>query len=312
MNGPDEIRSLADAIETLDRLKDEFFDEPEWTSHKFPFGLWFRGHSRADAEWGLEPRVFRRCLPSPGNEPGCWDETNVYEHLKLRAPSHEQTYHSTFDWLCLMQHYSVPTRLLDWSESILFALYFAVRDDPDMPGELIALNAKHLNRKSKKRPTISTAESGHVIIRAEMATTRSLRKLRMRETIKKALHEDPVDLDDDWLECCRQPIAVFPRRLNERMVFQTSVFTLHGGKVYSPEMKLHYAQYDRIPPPITLERVEQENQGRILKRYRIPQAAKEKILDSLFRLGIHEAMLFPEVDRQAGYFQRLWWYGDKD
>ena len=303
-----EIRSLADGIKQLELLEDDFFDEAEWTPHKFPFGLWFRGHSRPSLE--LEPRAFRRCLPAPYDKRGgCWDETNVYEHLKLLAPSHEQTYHSPFDWLCLMQHYSVPTRLLDWSESILSAIYFAVKDDPDMDGELIALNAKHLNHQSKKRPTISTADAGHVIIRAEMATTRSLRKLVARETVRKALAEDPVDLDDFWLESCRRPIAVFPRRLNERMVFQTSVFTLHGGKIYSPEMLKHYAERDRIPPPITLSQVDEANERKpILKRYRIPWYTKTTILDSLFRLGIHEAMLFPEVDRQAGYLQRLWWY----
>lgn len=312
MNRPatktEEIRSLPAAVKKLKWLKNRFFDEQDWTPHKFPFGLWFRGHSTAG--FALEPRAFRRCLQPPKREErGCWDETNVYEHLKLLAPSHEHTYHSPFDWLCLMQHYSVPTRLLDWSESILSALYFAVKDDPKRDGELIVLNAKHLNRRSKTRPTISTADNGHVIIRAEMATTRSLKKLKSRESIMKAIAEDPVDLDEDWLEECRRPIAVFPRRLNDRMVFQTSVFTLHGGKIYSPEMRKHYLKEDRIPPPKTLQHVHDENPRKpVLKRYRIPREAKEDLLEDLFRLGVHEAMLFPEVDRQAAYLERLWWY----
>jgi hypothetical protein len=146
-----------------------------------------------------------------------------------------------------------------------------------------------------------------------MAAERSLKKLMAKETVQRAIDEDPVDLDRvGWLESCLRPIAVFPRRLNERMVFQTSVFTLHGGKVYSPEMRRHYAKKDRIPPPITLEQVNEANRHKpILRRFRIPRAAKKKILDSLFKLGIHEAMLFPEVDRQAGYLQRLWWYEQK-
>jgi hypothetical protein len=255
----------------------------ESAAHNFPFGLWFRGHSKPVRD--LQPRAFRLCLPPPRGRDGCWDETNVYEHLKLRAPCHERTYHSPFDWLCLMQHYSVPTRLLDWSESILSALYFSVKADPDSDGELIVLNAKRLNNRSKRRPTISSADSGPVIIRAEMATTRSLKKLRARESVRKAVAEDPVDLDCGWLENCRRPIAVFPRRLNERMVFQSSVFTLHGGKVYGDDMRREY-EGDLIPDPVTLQQVDAEVDSKpILKRYRIPCGAKKDILNRLIQAG---------------------------
>jgi hypothetical protein len=178
-----------------------------------------------------------------------------------------------------------------------------------MEGELIVLNAKRLNGRSKYRPAVATADNGQVIIRAEMATTRSLARLQARATVRQAIAEDPLDLGGLWLERCRRPIAVFPRRLNERMVFQTSVFTLHGGKIYSEEMQPHYLKEDRIPDPISLQEVDEEDKSKpILKRYRIPSWEKGNILDGLFRLGVHEAMLFPEIDRQAAYLQRLWWY----
>src|ERR1700682_4199127 len=229
------ITKVSDALIVLNSLED-FFGKDEWPFHEFPFGLWFRGHSKKGCE--LEPRAFREQLPEDANSKGLWDETNVYEVFKLRVASHEHTYHTAFDWLCLMQHYSLPTRLLDWSESILPALFFAVKDDPALDGELIALNAKRLNRRSKIRPTISTPDDYSVVIRAEMAATRSKLTLKGKRSVVTALREAPRmgPFGWDWLQWFRCPVAVFPRRLNERMVFQSSVFTLHGGKNNSGAM----------------------------------------------------------------------------
>src|SRR5215212_6895776 len=44
-----------------------------------------------------------------------------------------------------MQHYRVPTRLLDWSESPLVGLYFAVTEHPEKDGSLWCLDPVALN-----------------------------------------------------------------------------------------------------------------------------------------------------------------------
>src|ERR1051326_1017608 len=192
------ITSVPEALETVQGDLRKFFGKQEWRYHKFPFGLWFRGHSRDCMT--LQPRAFRPKIKLTDQDHGWWDETNVYELLRLRVPLQRRIYQSAFDWLCLMQHYSLPTRLLDWSESILPALYFAAREDTDEDGALIVLNAKRLNRQSKSHPTISTPSDGHVIIRAEMATTRSASTLCRKTTVQTARAEEGKKKKKGWLQ----------------------------------------------------------------------------------------------------------------
>lgn len=306
-----EITSINTAIEIVKGLSDSEFVTDAWLSHKFLFGLWFRGQSRRRS---LEPHVFRKipCETSEGGLNQCkvYDETNLYEHLKLRVPQYHQTHQSAFDWLCLMQHYSLPTRLLDWSESILPALYFAVNNNHEEDGEIVVLNARRLNGSIKKRPTISTSRGPSVIIRAEMAATRSSGSLRAQHSVLEAIREEAaggteIEFDEEgkWLDFYTSPIAVFPSRLNERMIFQASVFTLHGGKKYVESMKQYY-QHDLIPSPVSLEGINEKMD--ILRRYVIPGKVKSEIQKNLFVLGVHEGTLFPEIDHQSGYLRQLW------
>lgn len=50
-----------------------------------------------------------------------------------------------------MQHHHAPTRLLDWTENILVALYFATGSPTQQPGELWCIDPSKLNEISNCR-----------------------------------------------------------------------------------------------------------------------------------------------------------------
>jgi len=82
-----------------------------------PEGLMFRGHS--DSSWKLVPSLLR-------HKDALESESNIFQIFSTRA--RDTLHNSLSDWelLTYMQHYGVPTRLLDWSDSFGVALYFAV------------------------------------------------------------------------------------------------------------------------------------------------------------------------------------------
>jgi hypothetical protein len=124
-------------------------------------------------------------------------------------------------------------------------------------------------------------------------TERERRKIS--EDLEKWVPEAP-----DWVA---SPVAVFPSRLNGRMVLQSSMFTIHGGKC----LRSHH-QKRELPRPRTLEEINDAlpQRDQFLKTYSIPKRKKEKIRSELLTLGIHYGSLFPEIDKQAAYIKEQW------
>jgi hypothetical protein len=103
--------------------------------------LFFRG--QADASWPLRSSLARRL---PGGS-ATVDEIDKLQQLALSqfinkfkdAAKDDRAFfskppNSAIEWLGVMQHYRVPTTLLDWSFSPYIAAYFAVTDHEDTDG----------------------------------------------------------------------------------------------------------------------------------------------------------------------------------
>ena len=79
----------------------------------------------------LVPSILRK---SRGRNQGYVAEVPLVRHFKAMNCDVVESTATDFDVLVTMQHYLAPTRLLDWTENLLVALHFAVRD-PDQDKE---------------------------------------------------------------------------------------------------------------------------------------------------------------------------------
>ncbi|WP_457796956.1 FRG domain-containing protein [Methylocystis sp. S23] len=93
-------------------------------------GSWlFRGV--ASANYSLAPSIGRVTPSQPKYSAAAEEE--IFEKFKREAIPHLAYLGARpsdeWEWLALAQHHGVPTRLLDWSESPLVALFFAVLEN---------------------------------------------------------------------------------------------------------------------------------------------------------------------------------------
>jgi len=208
---------------------------------------WFRGH--ANSNWPLLPGFLRTSATISEN-------TLLSRFKQSAAMLADNRPQNSFDWTFLMQHYGVPTRLLDWSESPLVALYFAVEGyerDPETDAALWCLWPTQLNKHA------------NIMDKSESDYIPSFDDGEMSGYAIESLRNSRFDL---------LPAATIATRNNPRIQAQLGTFTIHHNK------------------KIAIEKIGDENH---VMKYVIPARSRVNIFDDLKLLGINRFSLFPEL-----------------
>jgi hypothetical protein len=252
----------------------------------------FRG--QRDSFWSNVAGIFR-----PDLKELLKNEKRAVRDLISVQPHEFASDETMFDRLVRMQHFGLPTRLLDVSLNALVALYFAADPGPD--GELsdgmVTAFAIPLEReKYYDSDSVSclanlanmTFEEKDEIYRlreslkGDISSARNIKKFNESGVIKR-LHQfirsekpyflpiiDPLDLF--------KPYYVHPKMSNRRILAQSGAFILYG---INPPKRMFF--------PYPIEE----------KTFIVPQSEKIPIRQDLEKLGINESTLYPEIDKAA-------------
>jgi hypothetical protein len=191
-----------------------------WTPNIIdPQELWYRGQSRAS--FPLLPGLYRPHIRKLN-----YDEFGLFERFKMLALPHCRSRPvDDWEWYFLSQHYGLPTRLLDWSESLFAAAYFAIAESilkgTRLDVDMRLLRGREASSFGPDSPVVWMMDAGtlNLVVTGDdnpyLPGGRKTTDYLPKEIQKQNKNN-------------RRPLALLPVRANDRINAQQGMFTIHG------------------------------------------------------------------------------------
>lgn len=271
------------------------------------FRLYYRG----------EPQDYGATAGQPGIARGKWlegdNESDLFRECERRLSHEFSNCKSTFEKLVLMQHYFIPTRLLDVSLDPLIGLFFSLFNDPkskrkDEECEPVIL-VYEVPKKSIRNyhSDVVSVISNIAVYHYDDLDIRGLsnssdewerKKFNENDSIKHLIHEIRAEksyftpwIKKDNMESifCVHPLLDNPRIRSQQGAFL--LFGMDGDKHHLATLESSKADKIRVA------------------KIHIPQSAKLRLREELNLLGRTIDTVYPDWDGVSDYFARF--YGKK-
>lgn len=239
----------------------------------------FRGHEKES--YSLVPSVLREW---PSGAPQYLPSEDVMGKELLIANYDEfQNDEFCFDRLVRMQHYGLPTRLLDLSSNPLIALYFACEDAKEEYGQVIVFGVRKDNIKYYDSDTVSClANLSKLTIseKNEIDTSLPIEVFNQSYPLRQLLQY--IKSEKPYFEARIKPedvgsiLCVKAKMTNSRIKSQHGAFLLFG-------------QGSKMPA----------DGNDLISVQRIRVTNKKEILERLDSININASTVYPSIEKSA-------------